>query len=132
MQILNNNKLIIPGNKFIHNDNKDKKYIDSGSKSFQDILSKKIDAKNDGISVQFSKHASMRLNDRNLSLSGEQLKRIENGVEQAESKGIKDSLIIVDDIALVVNVKNKVVVTALNSGKDGKNIFTNIDGAVIV
>ena len=74
----------------------------------------------------------MRLNDRNLSLSGEQLKRIENGVEQAESKGIKDSLIIVDDIALVVNVKNKVVVTALNSGKDGKNIFTNIDGAVIV
>ena len=132
MQILNNNKLIIPGNKFIHNDNKDKKYIDSGSRSFQDILSKKIDAKDGDISIQFSKHASMRLNDRNLSLSGEQLKRIENGVEQAESKGIKDSLILIDDIALVVNVKNKVVVTALNSGKDGKNVFTNIDGAVIV
>ena len=45
-------------------------------------------------------------------------------------KGINDSLVLVDGIALVVNVKNKVVITAMNS--DNENIFTNIDGAVIV
>ena len=72
----------------------------------------------------------MRLNDRKVSLSSEQIKRVESGIEKASQKGINDSLVLVDDIALVVNVKNKVVITAMNGNND--NIFTNIDGAVIV
>ena len=72
----------------------------------------------------------MRLNDRNVSLSSEQIKRVESGINKASQKGINDSLVLVDDIALVVNVKNKVVITAMDSKNDG--IFTNIDGAVIV
>ena len=99
----------------------------SGANSFQNIFSNRLD---ENTSVHFSKHASMRLNDRNVSLSSEQIKRVESGIDKASQKGINDSLVLVDDIALVVNVKNKVVITAMDSKNDG--IFTNIDGAVIV
>ena len=81
-------------------------------------------------SVQFSKHANMRLNSRNIQLDAAQIARIESGVNAARDKGIRDSLVLVDDVALVVNIKNKLVVTALNQGND--HVFTNIDGAVIV
>ena len=79
--------------------------------------------------VQFSKHAAVRLSDRNIELTGSQLARIEEGVTRAQSKGIRDGLVLIDNIALVVNVANKVVVTALNQHDQ---VFTNIDGAVIV
>ena len=80
--------------------------------------------------VQFSKHAHMRLSDRQITLTGEQLSRVEDGLTKANAKGIRDSLVLVDDVALVVNVKSKTVITAMGSGQD--NVFSNIDGAVIV
>lgn len=80
--------------------------------------------------IQFSKHANMRLNARNISFSPEQLRRVEDGIDNAKIKGINDSLVLVDNIALVVNVDSRTVITALNN--EQKNIFTNIDGAVIV
>ncbi len=89
---------------------------------FEKIFQKSLD-------IQFSKHASGRLSLRDISLSSEQIKRVEGAISKAGEKGIKDSLILVDNVALVVNVRNKIVVTAMN--KDSKNIFTNIDGAVI-
>ena len=79
--------------------------------------------------LQFSKHANMRLSSRNIQLTGEQMQRIEDGITRAQDKGIRDSLVLIDNIALVVNIANKVVVTALNQQDQ---IFTNIDGAVIV
>ena len=83
--------------------------------------------------VQFSKHANMRLNARNIHLYGEQMRRIEDGIARAQGKGIRDSLVLVDNIALVVNVANKVVVTALSQQEHQQDqVFTNIDGAVIV
>ncbi len=51
-------------------------------------------------------------------------------MDQAREKGINDSLVLVDNVALIVNVKNNVVVTAVDESKD--KIFTNIDGAIIV
>lgn len=80
-------------------------------------------------SVSFSKHASERLESRNIELSTEQLQRLNDGTRLAREKGIKDSLIMVDDYSFIVNIKNNTVVTALNEGE--KNVFTNIDGAVI-
>jgi len=96
--------------------------------SFGDVLGNKI-AENQPI--VFSKHASLRLNSRNINLSGEQIARVEGGLSQARQKGINDSLVVVDDIRLVVNVRSKTVITAMQSESDN-NIFTNIDGAVIV
>lgn len=79
--------------------------------------------------LQFSKHAEMRLTSRDISFTGEQMKRISDGVSRANEKGIKDSLVLVDDVALLVNIRSKVVVTAMDKND---NVFTNIDGAVIV
>jgi flagellar operon protein len=80
--------------------------------------------------VQFSKHANMRLNARQITLTGEQLSRVEEGVNKANAKGIRDSLVLVDNVALVVNVKSKTVITAIEQASE--NVYSNIDGAVIV
>lgn len=82
--------------------------------------------------VKFSKHATMRLNSRQIELSDEQIKKLQRGIEKAEEKGIRDSLVLIDKIALVVNVRSRTVVTALDSNGEKEAVFTNIDGAVIV
>ena len=84
--------------------------------------------------LHFSKHANLRLETRNIKLAETQINRVKEGVALAQQKGIRDSLVLVDNIALVVNITNKVVVTALNQHEqaNGDNVFTNIDGAVIV
>lgn len=96
---------------------------------FGKILNEQIN-KNSGL--KFSKHAEFRLHTRNINLSGLQIDRINQAVTKAEGKGVKDSLILMDDIALVVSVKNKTVVTVANKNELKDNVFTNIDGAVIV
>ncbi len=101
---------------------------ESEQKDFTKIFQQQMVQSQTG--VQFSKHAAGRLTVREISLSSDQLKRVEGAITQASEKGIKDSLVLVDNIALVVNVRNKIVVTAMN--KEAQNIFTNIDGAVIV
>lgn len=104
----------------------------TNSVDFKNVLCGEIDKNSKNSAVQFSKHAAMRLDNRNLSLTSEQMKRVEDGVDKASRKGINDSLILVDDIALVVNVRNKIVITAMNKDIKSDNTFTNIDGAVIV
>lgn len=82
--------------------------------------------------LKFSKHASQRLSDRNISLTENQLQRLEDGAQKASNKGIKESLVLLDDLAFIVNTKSNTVVTAMNKSSDEENIYTNIDGAVII
>jgi|UPI00048041BB flagellar operon protein len=84
----------------------------------------------DSEKVNFSKHANERLLSRELNVSDEQMRRLNDGVLKAREKNIKDSLIIVDDLSFVVNIPNNTVITALKSQEE-RNVFTNIDGAVI-
>lgn len=93
--------------------------------SFEDILKSKQ-------GIKFSKHASMRLSERNISLTAEQNQRLQSGVEAASEKGIKESLVLVDSLAFIVNVPNNTVVTAMDKKETNNNVFTNIDGAVIM
>jgi len=60
------------------------------------------------------------------------MEQINKAVERADEKGIKESLLVMDNLALVVSVKNKTVITAVNSDELKGNVFTNIDGAVII
>ena len=103
----------------------------SGTFSFQEVLDKTKDGSlNETIgALKFSKHANQRLESRNIDLSLNQLSRLENGTQKAREKGINESLVMVDNLAFIVNVKNNTVVTAVNDEGDG--VFTNIDGAVI-
>jgi len=82
--------------------------------------------------VKFSKHAAGRLADRNIELTNSQIDRLQQAAEKAQLKGIKESLVIVDQLAFIVNIPNNTVVTALNNDESTDKIFTNIDGAVII
>ncbi len=99
------------------------------STPFSEILQSK-QAVTESSELKFSKHANERLASRNIDLTDAQLERLENGARKAGEKGINESLVMVDDLAFIVNIKNNTVVTAVNNGED--KVFTNIDGAVIV
>ncbi len=96
---------------------------------FDSILKQK-QAENE--EIKFSKHAELRLQSRNINLTQAQKDKMKEAVARAESKGVRDSLVLMDNLAFVVNVRNKTVITAANSNELKENVFTNIDGAVIV
>ena len=98
--------------------------------SFQEILNRTTE-QNQVVELKFSKHAVGRLIDRNIELSETQMERLQEGARNAGQKGIKDSLVIVDELAFIVNVPNNTVITAMDQTESRGNIFTNIDGAVI-
>lgn len=101
--------------------------------SFEDVLKRQQDlAAERATELKFSRHAASRLESRGINLSTEQSARLENGVEQAKAKGINESLVLVDSLAFIVNVPNRTVVTAMDQNETTSNIFTNIDGAVIM
>lgn len=81
--------------------------------------------------LHFSKHASRRIEERGLSLDEGRLERLERAVGQAAAKGAKDSLILLDELALVVSVQNRTVVTAVDEASQKAHVFTNIDSVVI-
>ena len=99
--------------------------------SFGDILKQKQSV-NDSSFLKFSKHASMRLESRNIELSTEQKERLETGAQKAKAKGMIESLVIVDTYSFIVNLPNKTVVTAMDQTESEENVYTNIDGAVII
>jgi len=97
-------------------------------KSFQEILAGKTKAG----SLSFSKHAQARMLERDISLSGEAVEKISTAVQKASQKGVRDTLILMDRMAFIVNVPGNVVVTALNDEDVRDNVFTNIDGTVVL
>ncbi len=81
--------------------------------------------------VRFSKHAQDRLNERNIRLDQQDLADLQHAIALAEKKGATDSLVLLRDMAFIVSVKNKTVVTAMHGENMKDNVFTNIDSAVI-
>ncbi|MGL5259253.1 MAG: TIGR02530 family flagellar biosynthesis protein [Lachnospiraceae bacterium] len=117
------------------NSKHDKLNQKSINQSFDEILKNKIDnvsEEESTIGVKFSKHASNRLEMREIQLTKEQVTRLNEGTAMASAKGIKESLVMVDEFAFIVNIPNNTVVTAMEQSERSSNIFTNIDGAVIV
>ena len=100
--------------------------------SFQDILKAKQETAEARGELKFSKHASNRLTDRNITLTNSQRERLESGAVKAGEKGIQESLVVVDELAFIVNIPNKTVITAMDRSDTADNVFTNIDGAVFM
>lgn len=98
--------------------------------SFQEILKQK--AVQNAEPLKFSKHAANRLMDRSIELTDSQMARLNDGTRKAGEKGIRESLVMVDQLAFIVNIPNHTVITAMNQAEANENIFTNIDGAVII
>lgn len=107
--------------------------LEKDAPSFQEILEQKQEQNISEIGkLRFSKHAIGRLSDRNIELSNVQIQRLFDGAKKAGEKGIQESLVLMDELAFIVNIPNKTVVTAMDSSETQDNVFTNIDGAVIV
>ena len=107
---------------------------DSALLSFQEVLKQKAEDTGEASQsvLKFSKHANERLAQRNISLTTDQVERLQEGVARAREKGIQESLVMLDNLSFIVNIKNDTVVTALDNQSNVQKIFTNIDGAVIV
>lgn len=97
--------------------------------SFQEIL-ESTSIRSNG--VRFSKHAAQRLSNRNIELTDSQMERLQEGAVKASQKGIRESLVLVDQLAFIVNIPNHTVVTAMQQNETDEQVFTNIDGAVII
>jgi len=82
--------------------------------------------------IAFSKHAAQRVAQRGIALTESSLSRLEEGVRLAQAKGLNDTLILVDNTAFLVSVKNHKVITTVNHDELKGNVFTNIDGTVIM
>jgi flagellar operon protein len=82
--------------------------------------------------LTFSRHAQERLQARKIQLNDTDLANLQTAVNRADEKGAKDSLVLMRDMAFIVSVKNRTVVTAMDSEHLKENVFTNIDSAVIV
>jgi flagellar operon protein len=96
----------------------------SDQASFESLLQNSL--------VRFSNHAVKRLEQRGLDLKPDQLQKIENAINDVAAKGGKESLILLKDMALIVNVNNRTVVTAMDGSNMRDNVFTQIDSAVII
>ncbi|HEX3031762.1 MAG TPA: TIGR02530 family flagellar biosynthesis protein [Bacillota bacterium] len=95
---------------------------------FQKILEEQVGK----TQLKFSSHALQRLSSRNISLTAQDLAKLSSAVQKAADKGSKESLILMRDMAFVVSIKNRTVITAVDGQNTKDNVFTNIDSAVIV
>lgn len=101
-----------------------RKQFDPVSSSFDSIFKQELEK------VKFSNHAIKRLESRNIQLSDTDIEKIQSAVEKAELKGSKDSLVMMENTAFIVNIPNKTVVTAMEVSGSNENVFTNIDSVV--
>ncbi|MCG8603885.1 flagellar protein [bacterium] len=99
--------------------------------AFANVLESKLP--NGTPEVTFSAHAAERLASRNIILTEQDMLRLSNAVQKVEQKGGRESLMLMGDMALIVSVKNRTVITTLdNSSGDTDKVFTNIDSAMIM
>ncbi len=82
--------------------------------------------------LKFSAHAMQRLQSRNIHLSSDDVDRMNVMADKAAEKGAKQSLFMLRDVAMVVSIKNRTVITAVDQDSMKENVFTNIDSAAVI
>ena len=85
-----------------------------------------------GLDLKFSNHAVERMLHRGIHFSGQDLARLDQAISKADAKGAKDTLVLLNESALIVSVKNKTVVTVMDKNALKENVFTNIDSTVVI
>lgn len=82
--------------------------------------------------LKISKHASERMQERNIEISEEQWQEVTEKVNEAREKGVKQPLVLMDQAALIVSAKNATVITAMDRLEAKSQLFTNIDGTIVL
>jgi flagellar operon protein len=118
------NGIKVPFIPIVQNDEPVKSKIRTDAVSFDSIFREELEK------IKFSNHAAKRLEARNIQLSDTEINKLQSAVDKAEAKGAKDSLVMMDDTAFIVNIPNRTVVTAINVNESNENVFTNIDSVV--
>ncbi len=95
-----------------------------GDVSFSEILSQVQD-------VRFSNHAQKRMQSRQINLDADSVSRLADAVDRVEKRGSQTSLVLMDDLAFLVNVPERLVVTAVDTNNRGEGVFTQIDSVVL-
>jgi flagellar operon protein len=110
--------------------NNDSRTVNKKNKEeFKDILKKTVKKED---SFVISNHAAERLKDRNISLNESDMNKINEGINKADEKGSRESLILYKDVVLVASVRNRTIITAVDKDSSKGNVFTNIDSVVIL
>lgn len=90
------------------------------------------EAKNSLSQLKISKHANHRMIERNIHISSFEWEQIANKVAEARNKGVNDSLVLLKNAAMIISAKNSTVVTVLDRNEAQQQIFTNIDGTIVM
>ena len=102
---------------------------DRSKRTFNQILAEQL---NDGNEVRFSKHARARLHSRGIELNVDSVNRLAQAIEKADGKGSRETLVLADDSAYVVSVKNRTVITVFDRDNLREGVVTSSDSAVIM
>ena len=97
---------------------------------FETTLQKEIQKRT--IPLKVSKHAAKRIEARSLDISQLMWERIGEKVKEAQKKGVNDSLVLTPKVAMIVSATNQTVVTAMGRDELKDQIFTNIDGTIVL
>ncbi|WP_421384596.1 TIGR02530 family flagellar biosynthesis protein [Bacillus salacetis] len=100
------------------------------SKTFAQTFKEAINESESSLTI--SKHADLRLKQRGIEIPGETWREVESKVAQAKLKGVNESLVLLNNAALIVSAKNSTVITAMDRQEARTQIFTNIDGTIII
>src|SRR5690625_2814172 len=92
--------------------------------SFKEVLK-------DSQEMKVSKHAKQRLHERNIQINDQQWKIIGEKVIEAKQKVVTDSLVVMNNVGLLVSTKNNTVITAMNLKEENERLFTNINGTIV-
>ena len=103
----------------------------AGAPSFRSVLEQQQTAPAPA-PLKFSAHAMQRLQSRNIALTNDDVTRMNAMADKAAAKGAKQSLFMLRDVAMVVSIKNRTVITAVDQDSMKENVFTNIDSAAII
>jgi flagellar operon protein len=82
--------------------------------------------------IKLSVHAAKRLKERNLEMDGPEYLKLKGAIEKLNSKGGRDSLVITNKAAYIIDVKNNTVVTAFDKENLNENVFTKIDSTILI
>ena len=114
----------------IHDYKKPVKQVRFEQANFATELQSALKPNNEGLTI--SKHARQRLEQRGINFNEDRWNQIGEKVKEAKTMGVKESLVLVDDAALIVSAQNNTVITAMNRAEASEQIFTNINGTILM
>ncbi len=106
------------------------KFVSTLGQGFNQHLQQAVTSTNGKLTI--SKHAQLRMNQRNIDIDSATWSKIESRVQQAKKMGVTESLVLTENEALIVSAKNNTVITAMNRQEATAQIFTNINGTILI